>query len=157
MTVSLGDLDGDQRADDASVDGSVLTLDLSTTAASPEHFLISGEYVTVAAIDVDHDGDLDLVVVSTAVSSGANVVVLVNDGRAGFQPRTPPVGVHVSDSLGSWPLSLSVAAAPGAVAPVPPASSSAPARTWRPRILRAQFASLPYRGLTSRGPPAGRV
>src|SRR6516165_9842190 len=75
--VSLGDLDGDQQADVVSVDGSVVTLELSKTRANPERFQVSGGgYITVAAIDIDHDGDLDLV-----VSTSAQVSVFVNNGR----------------------------------------------------------------------------
>jgi hypothetical protein len=156
--VSLGDIDGDSATDVASVgfteDGSVLILNLSSTAASPEQFLIPGTDATVGAIDVDHDGDLDLIV----VSSDGQATVFVNDGRAGFQRRTVPAGAHVADSLTSTPFCVCALTGTTGVVATSPSSASCNLRTARVADrLATPDCALP-RAVTSRGPPpASRV
>ena len=152
-SVSLGDIDGDSTTDVASLglsqDGSILTLDLSASAAGPEQLLIPGHAATLGAIDIDHDGDLDLVV----VSSDGQATVFENDGRAGFQRRSVPVGTHVTVSLTSTPFWVFAVTGPTVVVPASRPLSSRNLRTSRLANDWLSAACALPRGVTSRGPP----
>ena len=121
FSITTGDLDGDGDLDLAVAnenDDNVIILfndgsaGFSEAPGSP--IAVGDEPQSVAAGDLDNDGDLDLAV---ANFSGDNVTVLLNDGSAGFgeavgSPVTvdnEPTSVIVGDLDGDSDLDLAVA------------------------------------------------
>jgi hypothetical protein len=101
----LGDFDGDARLDQCEIVGATrIAVRLSTTSAPQQLTLAEGgrqSIVALASIDIDHDGDLDLV----ASLSDGGIAVWINGGHGDFARTTPRP--HPAAVLSTARLSLS--------------------------------------------------
>ena len=92
----LGDFDGDARLDQCEIVGATRIAVRLSTASAPEQLTLAEggreSIVALASIDIDHDGDLDLV----ASLSDGGIAVWINGGHGDFARTTPrqrPAGV----------------------------------------------------------------
>jgi hypothetical protein len=95
-----GDFDGDARLDQCEIVGSTrISVRLSTASAPEQLTLAEGgrrSIVALASIDINHDGDLDLV----ASLSDGGVAVWINGGHGDFARSIPrqPAGTVLSSA-----------------------------------------------------------
>jgi hypothetical protein len=95
------DLDGDGLPDQGNIVSDV-RLDLALTSIRSVRSLVAGDHdriLGVTAVDIDRDGDLDLV----ARLAGGGFAVWINEGHGDFERasgrRGPPVTLSASSSL----------------------------------------------------------
>jgi hypothetical protein len=107
-----GDFDGDSRPDRLEIAGDVSVAMRLSRSTQPEQLSLASAPGTfdrilgLIGIDVDHDGDLDLV----AALSGGGFAVWINSGNGHFEqarPRAPDSAALTSATLllGSLPIS----------------------------------------------------
>lgn len=98
----VADLDGDKRPDLAFLpldyNGTALTLALQKAplAFTPQSLTVAGKLAGLAAVDVDRDGDIDLV---TASAVDSQLKLLRNNGQGVFSLETQALGFAPRDLL----------------------------------------------------------
>jgi hypothetical protein len=102
------DFDGDGVLDCAELSGAPLEITVRLSGAPMRHVPLLQPALGLAVVDLDHDGDRDLV----AVSGQPNVLVWWNDGSGAFEPKSNSV--------------IGLLTPEGRIAPDPPNLSSVP-------------------------------
>jgi hypothetical protein len=78
---AIGDFDGDGRSDSAEIQDSADGLRISIALSGPSGTAnLKAAATELVGADVDHDGDIDLV----ALTSAGEVLILLNDGHGRF-------------------------------------------------------------------------
>ena len=152
---AAADFDADGLPDVASIQGFSSGARVSVAlSGSPEVLTFDADGVSIVAGDVDHDGDVDLVLATPA----NGVVIWLNNGHGGFTQEQPVASPDVS------PLATVTGAAndqPIALGPTVPqvvgssrGYETAVVKTRvRPPTVRVLVALSDFTSLTLRGPP----
>ena len=109
------DLDGDGSTDRVRLEGETLRLSFSDAEREPSSIAVGPDVVSLAAVDVDRDGALDLLV---ADARADQVSVYLGDGQGRFRPAGGRRVFVVADSLAAGVFCLRVADAGELRAPV---------------------------------------
>jgi hypothetical protein len=116
--VATGDIDGDHRADRVYLESgnraSTLRFVLASGVAR-EAIAVPPDSLTIAALDLDNDHDLDILIVSRS----GRLTVLVNHGNGEFWPKELPRAPRVAPASTD---SVETIAAATCAATVPPAA-----------------------------------
>ena len=109
-----GDFDGDGRQDLALIQNGIHGSHISVTlSGSSSTVSLDGSAVTLVVIDIDRDGDLDLV----AVAPSGQVMAWLNDGRGRFTKQEAPRPYRLSSQTVVFDPLVDQPVAVGATAP----------------------------------------
>ena len=153
--VLVGDVDGDGTADQMDLErdqsGSSLRLTLSS-AGNPERFPVTSDSLTIAALDLDNDNDLDVLV----VSRDGRIVVFYNQGNGQFWPKELPSPSKVTGvaSVGSLTLAAGTDAPRALALSSTRTIAAVDPSTARLSVLGAPPSISSRASVTLRGPPA---
>ena len=90
---AIGDFDGDGRSESAEIQDSADGLRISIALSGPSGTAnLKAAATELVGADVDHDGDIDLV----ALTSAGEVVILLNDGHGRFTRQEASRSNHLS-------------------------------------------------------------